>query len=435
MYDLVISGARLADAEGLWSVGVKDGKISFVEPGNEAYEAKEQIEAKGRLLFPGMIDSHVHARDPGYTHKEDFCSVSMAAANGGVTTIMAMPNSNPPATNAAAAAYAVRRLKKYDIINIRLAGGALAACPGWMLPVVREGVIALDVYDDVFSYGTQRWIELFQEAEKAGIPLCFYLMDMAVEQLRRHESKAAGESEAEQIASATNGEAEAMSIARIFPVAAYFKVPVVIRMVSTAEAVRMIRVMRTLYPNAQVYAEVCVHYLFLTRDELKEQGGRAHIHPPLRTKQDVDGLWEGIWDGTIDYISSDHAPHTAKEKQGDFLSGCASGITGLETMLPLLLRAYFKGMLGLSDIQRLCCENPAKIYGLSEQKGSIRAGCDADLVLVDMDLQWTVRQEEFYTRGAPGPFEGQRMRGKPCLTVCGGRKVMENGTIIWNDGE
>jgi len=435
MYDLAILSARLANADGFWDIGVWGGKIAAVELAGKSVPAKEQVLAEGRLLLPGIIDAHVHTRDPGYTHKEDYVSATTAAANGGITTIMAMPNTNPPVTTATAVRNADEHLQGRHLVNVRLVGGACAAVPSWILPTAQAGVVALDVYDDVFAYGTSAWIRMFQEAKKAGVPLCFYLMDSSLEQLRAEEATATGASEVERISGATNGATEAMSIARICPMAAYFDVPVVIRMVSTVDAVEMIRHMRKLYPTARIYAEVCVHYLFLTDTDLNTQGGKAHIHPPLRTHWDAAGLWSAIADGTVDYIASDHAPHAACEKQTDSLAGCASGMVGLETMLPLLLDAHAKGKLSLADIQRLCCENPANIYGFAEHKGSIRVGGDADLVLVDTERQWTVSHDDCYTRGAPNPFETVRLRGKPCVTICAGRKVMENGNMIWNSME
>lgn len=146
------------------------------------------------------------------------------------------------------------------------------------------------------------------------------------------------------------------------------------------------------------------------------------------------GLWSGISDGTVDYISSDHAPHSDYEKK-DSLAASASGMVGLETMLPLLLDASSKGKLTLADIQRLCCENPAKIYGLSDRKGSIRIGGDADLTLVDMKEQWTVDRNDCYTRGAKTPFTGWRLQGRPYVTICSGKKVMEAGKVIGSNGE
>jgi len=430
MNDLCILGAHLADKIGLWDVGIKDGKISVVEPKGQVIYAKETINADGLTLLPGIIDAHIHARDPGFTHKEDFKSATMAAANGGVTTVMAMPNSNPPATTIGAIRKAKEALKNKSIVDAYLAGGVCAAFPSWIDSLISEEVIALDVFDNIFSYGTKTWIETFKLLQKANIPICFYLMDNDVEQLRKQLRRQSGASEIEQIIHATSGETEAMSIARIFPIAAYFDVPVVIRMLSTADGLKMVRLMRNMYPNAKVYAEVCVHYLFLTSDNLKKDGSSAHIHPPLRTQQDVDELWVGVKDGTVDYISSDHAPHAKYEKNKETLSECGSGMVGLETMLPLLLDACHKNKIITADILRLCCENPAKIFGLSHKKGTISVGLDADLVLIDESIKWTVDSKYFYTKGAKSPFEGWRLWGKPLLTISKGKKVMVDGAII-----
>jgi dihydroorotase (multifunctional complex type) len=424
MYDLAIHGVQLAEREGRWTIGIQDGKIASVISEDTTAAAREKIDAEGKAAMPGVIDAHVHTRDPGYPHKEDAHSAAMAAAAGGVTTIMAMPNCNPPMTTGAAVRYAAGHMARQDIVDILAVGGICAAMPGWGTSAVQAGAAALDVYDDIYSWGTQTWIQVFQTAKGAAVPLCFYLMDPAMEQLRRTQRAEAGSSDEEQIAGATDGETEAISIARIFPMADYFQVPVVLRMVTTARALEVVRMMRRLYPDAKVYVEVCVPYLFLTRAALMEQGGRAHIHPPLRREEDVEALWAGISDGTVDYLATDHAPHAAFEKNRGQLSDCASGLVGLETMMPLLLDAASKGRLSLADIQRLCCEAPASIYGLA-QKGAIRVGADADLILIDPGQCWQVCGRESYTRGAPGPFEGFQLQGRPCMTIHRGKIVME----------
>ncbi|MCD8369145.1 MAG: dihydroorotase family protein [Clostridiales bacterium] len=438
MCDLVIAGARLDETEARWDVGIEGEKIAWLRPTRDPShtgencecESRERIEARGRFLLPGMIDAHVHTRDPGYTGKEDWRSATMAAANGGVTTMMAMPNCNPPMTNRTAIRLVKQSADAKALVHVALTGGTCAAAPGWIVPSVQAGAVAMDVYDDMFSCGTGDWLRLFREAKEMCVPLCFYLMDPQLESLRKKQSLDLGKDETDVIADATDGETEALSIARIFPMAAYFHVPVVLRMVSTKKALEMVRAMRNLYPDALVYVEICVHYLFLTRDALRIYGSGAHIHPPLRTQQDVDELWHGVRDGTVDYIASDHAPHMVKEKNRERLASCASGMTGLETELALLLDARSRGLLSLEDIRRLCCENPANIYGLSSQRGRISPGYDADLILIDENERWTVNHQQLYTRGAPGPFEGRELKGKVCVTVCGGRVVMKDGRVI-----
>lgn len=425
MYDLALRNVRLIGREGRWTIGVQRGKIASVVPEGTLADAQKEIHGAGKIAMPGAVDAHVHTRDPGYLQKEDAHSAAMAAAAGGVTTIMAMPNSNPPMTNGAAVRYAAEHMARQNLVDIRLVGGICAAVPSWGEDAVRAGAVALDIYDDIYSWGTQTWARVFHTAKRAAVPVCFYLMDREMERLRREQRTAAGASDAEQISEATDGETEAISIARIFPMADYFQTPVVLRMVSTARALEMVRQMRCLYPSAKVYVEVCIPYLFLTRNALEKQGSRAHIHPPLRQKEDVEALWKGISDRTVDYLATDHAPHAEPEKNRARLSDCASGLVGLETMLPLLLDARAEGMLSLEDIQRLCCQMPACIYGLT-QKGHICVGADADLVLLDLNQRWNVCSWKSYTRGTPGPFEGWRLRGRPCMTIFGGRVVMED---------
>lgn len=429
MWDIVILGASLIDQKGRWDVGIQDAKIGKVMPEgtlDDAHKAKERIDADGLLLMPGLIDSHVHTRDPGYSYKEDFFTVTRAAAAGGITTIMAMPNTNPPLTNASALFYARKYMGQKNVVHVAFVGGALAAYPKWVRELADAGAIALDVHDDPYAYGSEVWVNLFQEAKKTNIPLCFYLMDGAIENLRRKEMRSRGYSEEEEIICATDGLTESVSICRIYGMAAYFDHPVVLRMVSTAGGIQAVRQMKQLYPEARVYVEVNVHYLFLTSDIIKKVGARAHIHPSLRTQNDVDALWEAVCDGTVDYISSDHAPHAPEEKRRSRLGQNASGIIGLETMLPLLWNAKEEGRISAKALLYLCCERPAQIYGLTK-KGKICEEYDADLILLDSKKEWIVNSERGYSKGAPSPFEGWKLKGKPRLTICGGRKVYQDG--------
>lgn len=428
MLDWLIQEARLADRDGFWDVGVAGGRIAFVRPscGRET-AAGRRVFAAGRLLLPGLVDAHVHTRDPGYPWKEDFGSASRAAAAGGVTTILAMPNTNPPMTGAAAIQMARREAEKKSVVSSFLVGGACASRPQAICGMKAAGAVALDVYDDLFGAGTETWLSMFLEAKKEGLPLCFYLMDGALERFCRERLRARGKAPWEVIAGATDAETEAASIARIFPLAAYLQAPAVIRMVSTKKAVELIRCMKRLYPDAPVCAEACLSYLFLTREDFRRQGAAAHVHPPLRGEEDVRALWEGLFDGTLDYIASDHAPHAQEEKERPKLEDCASGIAGLEVMLPLLLDAAKRGEFGLSDLIRLCCEAPARIYGLSG-KGAIGEGMDADLVLADWNGERTVPARGRFTRGAATPYAGRRLTGWPVFTMCRGRLVFGDGT-------
>lgn len=428
MFSLIIQNARLLGRIGLWDVGIEDQVIRQISPANSVMDAPTRIDASGNILFPGIIDPHVHTRDPGYTHKEDTTSATSAAAVGGITTIMAMPNTNPPLTNASALRYAGQIAKKHARVNIHMVAGISSDQPWNILKCSSAGAIALDVYDDIFQHGTKAWIKLLTEVKKTDLPICFYLMDSALENYRKQEEEHCGGTEASIIQAATNGTTEEISLMRIIPLAAYFDVPVVIRMVSTKGGIDCIRRLKQQYPHSRIFAEVCVHYLYLTEKALKEHGNLAHIHPPLRTSEDIDALWDGIRDGTVDYIASDHAPHAKTEKEGP-LSKCASGMIGLETMLPLLLDSAFQGKLSYEDIQRLCCKNPADIFGLSNSIGSISEGKNADLIIVDPEAEMVIGKPQ-YSRGVENPFVGRDIHGKVQTTILRGKVIMQDGIVL-----
>ncbi len=372
----------------------------------------------------------MHARDPGYTHKEDFASLTKAAAAGGVTTVMAMPNSNPPLTTSAAISYAKHALGNNNLVEVHLIAGACMDMPERIPDLAAAGAIALDVYDNAFAHGSGRWIQLFEQAAAAGLPLCFYLQDANIEARTRRQLDVTNLSELEKIARTSDGVSECMAIGRIFPMAAYFSVPVVLRMVTTGAAARLIHFMRKEFPQAKVAMEVCVHYLFLNSDALDKYGAAAHIHPPLRSSRDIDALWQAVRDGTVDYIATDHAPHAQAEKDREPLSACATGMIGLETLLPLLLTACAEERLTLQDIERLCCEHPARLYGLYPRKGALLPGSDADMTLVNPSETWRIDADRFYSRGAKSPFDGRNVSGRVVATIAKGKKIMEHGTLL-----
>jgi dihydroorotase (multifunctional complex type) len=431
MYDLVIRGGTVVTSTGesTADVGVRGGRIAAIAAPDSLDGADQTIDATGLHVLPGLVDAHVHLREPGFTHKEDFQSGTMAAAAGGVTTVMAIPNTKPPLTSAEAFQTAVDLATEKATVDFALFGGACIGDPENVVALADAGAIGLDMYDDPHEQGSAHWVELFRRVQPLGLPLCFYHNDSALLAYNREQLAAREASLVDRFAARSTGAVEMMGMARIFPLAARFGVPVVLRAVTTPEGLECVRQMRRLYPEARVAVETCVHYLFLTVDHLAELGTRAQMMPPPRPAAELDALWDAVRDGTIDYIGTDHAPHTAEEKARGDLFGAPPGIIGLETFLPLLLQARAEGRLELTDLVRLCCEAPARIYGIYPRKGAIIVGADADLVLVDLAEQWRIAAERFYSRGDRGPFDGWEMVGRPRLTVSRGRTVMANGSV------
>jgi dihydroorotase (multifunctional complex type) len=432
MYDLLIRGARLATSAGepQADVAVRDGRIVAIAAAGELASGQRTIEADGLHLLPGLVDPHVHLREPGFTDKEDFRSGTMAAAAGGVTTVMAIPNTNPPLTTVEAFQEAARLASEKSVVDVALFGAACIADPAPIPALARAGAIGFDMYDDPHPYGTEHWIQLVRQVEESGLPLGFYQNDSALQAYNRSELAARGASAVERFVGGVTGTAEVLGMARILPLAARFDVPVVLRSATTPEGLEFVRQMRRCYPTARIAVETCVHYLFVTVDDLASMGTRAQMMPPPRNATEVAALWRAVLDGTVTYVGTDHAPHEPTKKDAtDDLFQAPPGIIGLETLLPLLLNARAEGRLQLTDIVRLCCEQPARTYGIYPRKGAIAVGADADLVLADLTERWRIDASRFYSRGHRGPFDDWEITGRPRLTLVRGRVVMEDGVV------
>ena len=431
MYDLVVRDGMLVSAAGErpGDVAVQDGRIASIAAPMSLGPAAQVIDAGGRHVLPGLVDAHVHLRDPGFTHKEDFGSGTMAAAAGGVTTVMAIPNTDPPIATPAAFQAAVRAAEGKAAVDFALLAGVRIAEPEGVAAFARSPAIAFDLLEDPYRAGTKAWLELFRRLREVRLPLCLYLNDEA---LREHcrEALAARGFPAHQVwAGSTPGALEVLCMGRIIPLAAHFGVPVVLRSVTTAEGLAFARHMRRAYPRTRVMVETNPHYLFLTAEDLAAMGARAYMSPPLRPAGELSALWEAVHDGTVDYLGTDHAPHAPAEKASGDLFATPPGIIGLETMLPLLLTARAQGRLGITDIVRLCCEAPARAFGVYPEKGSIAVGADADLVVVDLAERWRIDAGRFYSRGDRGPFDGWEVTGRPHLTLVRGQVAMADGVV------
>lgn len=420
---LLLKRARIIDpAQDMDFTGdifIKDGKID--ELGEDLFsrvdEADEILDANGLIAAPGLVDMHVHLRDPGQTRKEDVFSGCRAAAAGGVTSLLAMPNTVPAMDSPEAVRALLKKAETAEAavytaacITKGLEGKELTD-----LAALREaGAVALSD-DGKPVLDTACLLEALKRAPELGMTVTAHCEDPAyVGRGLMNEGRVSKELGAAGIPAA----AEDCGTAREIAAAASAGAPVHICHVSTKGSVALIRDAKR--RGVKVTAETCPHYLLLTEEALRARDADYRMNPPLRTEEDRQALLEGLRDGTLDAISTDHAPHTPEEK-ADFFTA-PNGSIGMETSLAAAHTALH-GILSLEEIIGKMSWNPARILGIPA--GTLKPGANADIVLFDPDLKWTVDENALHGKSRNTPFKGMTLSGRVLATVFHGRKVFD----------
>ncbi len=431
-------------------VYIKDGKIAAITTEDLGQDASEISDATGKYVLPGFIDTHVHSRDgyKGAHHKEDFFHSSMAGACGGITTIYEMPNCNP-------AVYNVDRMN--DLIECitpkaHVDFGVWGLCLGdlnrdQLIPLAEAGVVgfkyfwgcAIDSnsYQLIYNYkeGMENVIppldlgqvyKIFREVAKTGKMVAIHAEDFDIIKLLTEEVKKSGDTSYEAMLRSRPAFSETLIIETAISLSRELGTHLHILHLAAGDGVDLIR-------NAQaegldVTGETCPHYLMLTDKDAGRLGALIKGYPPVRTQYDQDKLWEGLLDGTLSFVASDHAPHTPEEKRLSLWEAPA-GMATIETMGLVMINAVNEGKLTLNELVDVMSEQPARMYGTYPMKGSIEVGTDADFVILDMDAEYTFSQDSMHSRTKLSPYDGMHLKGKPVKTILRGSTIAENGEI------
>lgn len=403
---------------------IEDGIIVGMEKEqklNGVVTAKEDvvIDATGLIVAPGLVDVHVHFRDPGLTYKEDIQTGARAAAKGGFTTVVCMANTKPPVDNEQTLEYVVREGKKTGI-HVLSAAAVSKGLKGQELTDMRGLAAhgAAGFTDDGIPLMDSKLVKAAMEAAAAlNLPLSFHEEDPSL--ISNNGINHGAVSDAFGIYGSP-AEAEDSLVARDLMLALHTKATVDIQHISSAASVRMVQFAKDL--GADVYAEVTPHHFTLTEEALLTHGTLAKMNPPLRTEKDRIAIIEGLKNGSIDIIATDHAPHSAEEKARPLLEA-PSGIIGLETALGLGVTMLVRpGHLTMMQLLEKMSINPAKLYRLN--CGSINVGESADLVIFDPNEEWTAG--EYVSKSSNSPFTGNKLFGRVKYTIC-------EGTIVYQD--
>ncbi len=447
--ELVITGGTLVTPDGVrrGALAVAEGRIVAVGTDAEMPEARERVDATGRMVLPGLVDTHVHARDPSVDAREDFASATAAAAVGGITTIMEMPISTPSVHDRATFEARAAIVGPKAHVDFALYGGAAGDNLDTIEEQAAAGAVAFKTFRTSPPAGREReftglcapdpadYRRALERVARTGLISAVHAEDAVMLAAAATALQAAGDRGPLSHARWRPEIVELTSAAECLELARVTGARLELAHCSTPRAIDLAT--RARDAGQAVTVETCPHYLFLTEADLERHGPFAKINPALRADEAVAGLWDRLARGEIDVIGSDHSPFLVEEKApfADDLWGALPGAPGLEALLPLMLTAVADGRLDWSRLVAVTSANAARIFGLGS-KGALRVGADADVVIVDPGRRWTIDVTRWLTRskGTAAIWHGRDVTGAPVATFVRGRPVAVDGVLVGERG-
>lgn len=452
MWDLVIRGGTIVTAtEEAYEadVYIKDGKISAISNERLAGKVTEETDARGCCVLPGLIDIHIHSRDPGASHKEDFYHSTQAAAIGGITTVFEMPNTNPPINNVENFHKQVDNLEQKAHVDF----GVWAICLGSLnsedlQPLNKAGVIGYKFFwgyavnsktfqlvynaneknDEVIPpFKDGEVYEIFESVSKTGKVLAIHAESNDIIQYLTQRYESSDHNDYNALLQTRSNLAEEITIQTGISFAKKTGVRLHILHMSTEEGVNLVKAAQK--EGYNITSETCPHYLFLNNEDYNKIGSAMKVYPLVKYKKDQEKLWKGLEEGVISIVCSDHAPHTQEEKSGDLWT-IPAGMCGVETLTSLMLDAVNKNRLTLQKLVAILSENPAKQFGIYPRKGSLLPGTDADITIVDLNKNTVIKKENLHSKSKITAFDGFELKGTPVATIVRGQMIMKDGKIV-----
>ncbi len=435
MIDLLIKNGTIVTSHGTFEAGIaiKDGVIVAIGAVADLPQTKDQLDAKGLFILPGIIDDHVHFREPGLEYKEDFESGSRAAAAGGVTTVFDMPNTTPPLTTVDNFQQKLALVNGRSFVDFGFYAVIVPENITQLIDLSSAGIIGYKLYmgettgylrcpDDGILF------QAFQRARDAGLRVGAHAENDWILQSMKSSLIAQGRTDprAHLDSRPTLAEEEAISRGILLSEAAGNRFHVF--HLSTRQGLE--RIIDAKRKGLPVTAEVLIGHLLFNDEAYEQLGNQIKLNPPIRSREHQDAVWEGLRQGWIDVVATDHAPHSYDEKMEENVWKAAAGFIGVETALPLMLSEVNKGRLSLEQYVRVASENPAKTWGIFPKKGTIQIGSDADLVLIDLKKTDIIEAKKLHNKNRLTPYENWKVKGVPIYTILRGRIISAEGEVV-----
>ena len=410
-------------------IAIEEGKIQKIGKETNMPQADEKTDLHNLLVLPGLIDEHVHLRDEGRAYKEDFASGTAAAAAGGFTTVLDMPNNEPVTMSVQSLRNRMQLAQRRLLVNVGFYSEFPKTFPE-IKEVVSGGAVGFKLFMGNQTGGVNvdddsALKEALKEVAGQKVPVAVHAEDRTMLAANEAKLKKAQKTAPADYLRAHTEEVELKAVQRVLKLIEGTDVQLHFCHISTKGALEAIAGAKK--ASKAVTCEVTPNHLMLSSDDLQRYGSLVIMAPPLRDRLQVEALWRGLEDGAVDTLGSDHAPHTLEEKMASSVWDVKAGIPGLEVTLPLILTMVRKRRLTLNQVVSLLAEKPAEIYGLTD-RGRLEAGKAADLTIIDYNCQFKIEAAKFKTKAKFSPYNGWEVNGKVAKTIV-------NGTVVYEDGE
>lgn len=435
MTELLISGGTVVTETGRFAadIAVANGKIAAIGRDLD-HAAARRIDASGLHILPGIIDVHVHFREPGMTQKEDWLTGSTAAAMGGVTTVFEMPNTSPPVDTVAHFELKRRAAEAKSVVDFGLYGVLAEDNVGELEALIEAGVVAFKLFlgnttGNLPCPSDGAVLEGFEILARRGYRCSIHAENSPILFWREERLKQAGRNSARDHLLARTDVCALEALTKSCVLAEWTGARIHIVHESSALSLPYIQWFKS--RGVDLTVETLPQYLYRSIEDMEAMadGHRLRMNPPIREAWQQEPLWQALVDGTIDMISTDHAPHAPEEKEGATIWDIACGFPGVESSLPLMLTAVAAGRLSLERYVQISSAAPARAFGLYGTKGVIAPGADADLVLCDLTRRETLSSERLHSRGKLSAYTGIEVTGWPTMTIRRGEPIMTDGKL------